>query len=153
MGSSGLLRNLVCALARVVLSRLDLDAVFLGGGRDESAYAMRLPVSGLHNLGEGGTLGAGDHPQNLRAFAFGTRGGGLAGGLGGLGFGAPLGTLGAFLGLWRAFLLAGALLRGGLLRCNVRALCRNGGGFVGSRCFCGHHVFGFLFCALFAQDD
>src|ERR1035438_7406685 len=40
-------------------------------------------------------------------------------------------ALGALLGFGRALLLAGTLLRGGLLRRDLRALCRNGGGFVG----------------------
>ena len=50
-------------------------------------------------------------------------------------FGAAFGLLGGFLrallGLGRALLLAGSLLRGGLLRRDLRALFRNGGGFGG----------------------
>ena len=153
VGSHALLRNLVSALARVTFRRLDLDAVLLAGGRDEAPDAVRLPVGRLHDLGESGALRAGDHVQDLRALALGTRdgsllGGGLAGGLGGLlaalraclgcllrrgglGFGSLLGAVGGFLALGRALLLAGGFLGGGLVRRDVRALCRNGGGFVG----------------------
>jgi len=81
------------------------------------------------------------------AFFGARRGGLLAGGFGGLlaglGFllrrgGLGLTALGGFPAFGRALLLAGALLRGGLLRRALRALCRNGGGYVVG--FCVRHV-------------
>jgi hypothetical protein len=50
-----------------------------------------------------------------------------------------LATVAVFLAFGVPF-LAGSLLGGGLLRRDVRALFRNGGGFVGSGGFCGRHV-------------
>jgi hypothetical protein len=47
------------------------------------------------------------------------------------------------------FWLAPFFLRGHLLRRNVRALRRNGGGFVGSVGFCGRHVCGYPFLRRF----
>jgi hypothetical protein len=45
------------------------------------------------------------------------------------------------------------LLRGGLLRRDVRALCRNGGGLFGGGGFCGRHGDVGPFCARSAHDD
>src|SRR5882724_1666168 len=116
--------------------------MLLGGGGDETPDAVRLPICGAHDLGEGRALGPSDHFDDLRALALGARRAGVlrAGGLGGLfaglGFlfrrgGLGFGALGGFLALGRALLLAGALLRGGLLWLDVRALFRNGGGLGG----------------------
>ncbi len=77
VGWYALLRNLVSPLARVVLRGLDLNAVLLGGGRDEPPDAVRLPIGSLHNFRESGTLRAGDHVQDFRALALGARAGGL----------------------------------------------------------------------------
>src|ERR1019366_7836073 len=93
----------------------------------------------------GCALGAGDHLQHLRAFALRARPGGLgAWGLGGLGFLLGFGRLGLALGgllaRGRALLLGGNLLRGGLLRRALRALCRHGGGVVGGFGFCVLHI-------------
>jgi len=66
----------------------------------------------------------------------------------GLGFGSLVGILGPFLGLGRALLLAGGFLRGGFLPRDVRALCRNGGGFFGGVGFWGRHLCGYPFLCL-----
>jgi hypothetical protein len=153
-GSRGLLPNAVCTFTGIVRHRLDFNAVLLTRGRDEAPDAVRLP--GVHDLGERGTLGAGDHLQDLRALALGAGEGGLAFAIAGLlaglparfgsflrrsglGFGSLLGTVGSFG--W------------GLLRRVVRALCGNGGGFVSSVGFRGYHVPGYLFLRLVGADD
>ena len=116
------------------------------GTTDEAADAVRLPGRGVHDLGERGALGPLDQGKDgsglaaladapsLRLRGFLGRFGGLfgRGRLLGLGCGGGLGfaALGAFLALGRALLGAGPLLRGGFLRRNVRALCRNVGGAV-----------------------
>jgi hypothetical protein len=155
-GASFLSGYLVNPVAYFVLRRFDIDAVFFCGGRDESPHAVRLPVGRFNDLGECGTLRPGDYLKDLRALAGGTRCPGTAFGPGGIfvglcpyigllwcgGFGFRLGTLGGFLGLEGALLLAGGLLRVGLLRRDVRALCRNGG-VVGSVGFCGRHLCGY----------
>jgi hypothetical protein len=87
------------------------------------------------------TLGLGGFLAGLRAFVGRLRRG--------LGFGPLLGTLGGFLGLGRAIPLAGSLLGGSLLRRDVRALCRNGDGFVGGVGFWGCHSGEYLFLRLF----
>ena len=56
-GSGGLLPTAVRALARVVLGGLNPDAVLLGVGRYEAPDAVRLPIGGLHDLGEQMHLG------------------------------------------------------------------------------------------------
>src|SRR5688572_15565391 len=53
-----LLGDLVNAIAGFVFRRLDLDALLLGDGGDESSDAVCLPAGSLHDLGEGGSLGA-----------------------------------------------------------------------------------------------
>jgi len=137
-----LLGDLVDAIAGFVLSGFDFDPLLLAGGGDEAAHAVGLPLNGLHDLGKGGTFSASDHFDDLRALAFGTRGGGLLGD-GGLASrlarlacflrrgGPGLAALGGFLGLGRALLPGGGFLRGGLLGRDVRALFPNGGGCVG----------------------
>jgi hypothetical protein len=52
------------------------------------------------------------------------------------------------LTLGAPFFWLGGLLRGSLLRRDVPALCRNGGGFVGSAGFCGRHMFCYPFLRL-----
>src|ERR1019366_8174783 len=67
------------------------------------------------------------------------------------GVAATVGTFGALRGFGRALLLAGTLLRGGLLRRDGRALCRNGGGCVGGfvvRFFVVHGCVGYPFLRL-----
>jgi hypothetical protein len=51
-----LLPNLVYAIAGLGLGGLDLEAVLLGGGREETTHAVGLPISGL--LFQQGTLNA-----------------------------------------------------------------------------------------------
>src|ERR1019366_3125329 len=62
-----------------------------------------------------------------------------------------LGTFGTLLALGRALLLAGSLLRGGLLRRDGRALFRNGGGFGGVGFCVLHGAYPFGGCS--AHDD
>src|ERR1700682_2330975 len=86
-----LLPNLVYAIARLGLRGLDLEAVLLGGGREETPDRMFLPIRGFHDLGQGRPLGPPDQFQDLRALALGRRAGflGLGGRFGllaGLGF-------------------------------------------------------------------
>src|ERR1022692_3696415 len=105
-----LLRDLVSALAGLVLSGLDLERVLLGGCGEESPNAVRLPVGRLHDLGQGRSLGPSDQRQDLRAFALG------AGRAGFLGAGGPVSLLGPLGG-------CGRLLRGGCLLGRL-GLCR-----------------------------
>src|ERR1700674_859176 len=142
-GTKILLRDPVGALSGLALGGFDLDAVLLGGGGDEAADAVGLPLGGLHDLGKRGAFGASDHLQDLRALALGARGAGPPGGGGGLGGlfarlrgllrrgGLGVGALGSFPALGRALLPGSAFPRGGLLRRDVRAPFRNGGGCVG----------------------
>src|ERR1700674_2842554 len=60
-GNRSLLRDLVGALSGLALRGLDLAAVLLGGGGDEAADAVSLPLGGLHDLGKRGAFGASDH--------------------------------------------------------------------------------------------
>ena len=97
---------------------------------------MRLPIRGLHDLGQGCSLGPSYQRQYLRTLAFGARcafgflgAAGLASLLAGFGFllsrGLRFTALGGFVALGRTLFLAGALLRGSPLRRDVRALFRN----------------------------
>src|ERR1035438_7666601 len=52
-----------------------------------------------------------------------------------------------------AVLRAGSLLRGGLLRRNVRALFRNGGGGFGGCCVLGGHLRSISFCGDYRGQD
>jgi hypothetical protein len=113
---------------RLGLRGLDLEAV--------------LPIPRLLNLGESRPLRPADQFQDLRALALGARRAGFLG-VGGFGFFAGLGlllrregrgfALSAFLGFGRALLLAGALLRGGFLRRDVRDVFRDTGGVFGNK--------------------
>src|SRR6266567_535609 len=51
----------------------NLEAVLLGGGREEAPHAVRLQIRGLLNLGQGCSLGAFNQGQNLRALALSAR--------------------------------------------------------------------------------
>src|SRR5208283_635143 len=87
-----LLRDTVGPLARFGPGGLDLQPALLGGGREEAAHAVRLPIRGLHDLGQGRALGPSDQRQDLRPLAVGARRGvflgmgGLSGLFVGLGF-------------------------------------------------------------------
>jgi hypothetical protein len=70
-----------------------------------------------------------------------------------LAFAAPLGSLGGFLSLGRGLLLASVLAGEGLLRRDVRALCRNGGGLSVALVSAVVICVGILFCAGSAHDD
>src|ERR1035437_8064704 len=144
-----LLADLVCPLARLVLGGLDREAHFLGEvSADEAPDAVVLPVRGLGDLGHRRALGAAQEVQDDALFRELARHLGLLH-FGGLlasdlllglllrrGLGLLRGFLRALVGLGRAPLLAGSLLRDGLLRRDGRALFRNGGGFGG---FCVLH--------------
>jgi hypothetical protein len=149
-----LLLDLVYAIAGFGLGRLDLEAVLLGGGRQKAPDRVFLPIRGFHDLGEAGSFGPADQRQDFRALALGARRAGVlgVGGFGGLLAGLSfllrrgLGfAFGSFLALGRALLRAGTLLQGGLLRRNVLALFRDGGGVFGCSAFCVHS--GESFCA------
>ena len=101
---SGLLLDLVDAVASFGLRGLDLEAVLLGGGGEEAADAVRLPVGSLLDLGQGRALGPSDQFENLCALALGARGAGVLGGLRGL-----LGRLAGFVGAAALAPLAGFL--------------------------------------------
>jgi hypothetical protein len=121
--------DLINPIPRLSLRGLDLEAVLLGGGRKKTTDRMFLPIRGFHDLGQGRSLGPPDQFQDLCARALGARRAGFLGlgGFGlpaGLGFLLRFGGLSAFLGFGRALLLAGPLLRGRLLRRDVRALFR-----------------------------
>jgi hypothetical protein len=128
--------------------------VLLGGCGEEPPDAVGLPIRGLHDLGQGRSLGPADQRQYFRALALGAwcagffDAGGLSHLLAGRGFllgrGLRFSTLGGVLALGRALLLAGTLLQGGLLRRDCRALFRNGGGCGGGFCVlhCGLCPFG-----------
>jgi len=60
-----LLCDLVRALARGVLGRLDHLASFAAQKADESTHRMQLPARGGHDLGQGRTLGALHHRDHL----------------------------------------------------------------------------------------
>jgi hypothetical protein len=148
-----LLLNLVYAIARLCLRGLDLEAVLLGGGREEAPDRMFLPIRGFHDLGQGHPLGPANQRQDFRALALSAGRAGFLG-MGGFGLLAGLGlllrrgfgfaALGGFLPLGRTLLLGGTLLRGGLLRRNVRALFRDSGGVFGCSGFCVRHSGEFL---------
>ena len=97
-------------------------------------FGERGALGPLDQGKDGSGLAALADAPSLRLRGFLGRFGGLfgRGRLLGLGCGGGLGfaALGAFLALGRALLGAGPLLRGGFLRRNVRALCRNVGGAV-----------------------
>ena len=56
------------------------NTVLLAGGRDEARTLCACQPVAFDDLREGGTFGAGDHLQDLRALALRARGGGLIGG-------------------------------------------------------------------------
>jgi hypothetical protein len=125
-----MLLDLIYAIAGLGLRGLDLEAVPLGGSREEAPDRMFLRIRGFHDLGQGRPLGPSDQFQDLCALALGARRAGFlgVGGFGllaGPGFLLP-GVLGfalGFLALGCALLQGGSsLLRGGLSRRNVRAL-------------------------------
>src|ERR1035437_9951524 len=147
-----LLGNPIATLASLVLGGLDREAHLLGEvSADEAPDAVVLPVGGLGDLGHRRALRAAQEVQDDALFRELARHLGLfhfcgllAGDLGlGLLLRRGLGLLGGFLralvGLGRVLLLAGSLLRGGLLRRDLRALFRNGGGFGGVGGFCVLH--------------
>ena len=74
------------AIGSVRLSGLNLEPVLFGGSGEEAADTVGLPVRGLLNLGQAGTLGPANQFQDLRAFALGARLAGFldSGGLRGL---------------------------------------------------------------------
>src|SRR5262249_1973449 len=120
--------DLILPLAGVVLRRLDLNAPLLPGGGEEPADAVRLPIGGVHDLGQRSGLWASDQFQDLRALALGA---GRSGFLVGSRFRSLLRRLGwllrgrfdglrAFLGLGCVLLATSTLLRGGLGRPNRR---------------------------------
>ena len=112
---------------------------------------MGLPGRGFHNLGECGALGplnqGKDHSSlaalagalRLRLRGLLGRFGGLRGRGSFLGCGLGFAALGTFLAFGRALLRAGRFLQGSLLRRNVCALFRNGGGLFGGGVFCVRH--------------
>src|ERR1035437_1806749 len=116
------------------------------GSGEEAPERMRLPAGGLHQFLQGGAVGAFEQVQDLGGlaaladtFSFGRFG--FLGRLGGLlvlgrRCGLGLAALTAFAAPRRALLRAGSLLRGALLRRDVRARFRNGGGGVGCGGFC-----------------
>src|SRR6476660_9391961 len=68
-----LLLRLVDAVSGVRLRGLDLQPVLFGGGRQKAPDAMGLPIRGLLNFGQAGTLGPPDQFQYLRGLALGAR--------------------------------------------------------------------------------
>src|SRR5260370_23342698 len=56
-----LFADLVRPLARGVLRRLDLLPSLAALDADETAYCVRLPACGFHDLGKGGALGGRHH--------------------------------------------------------------------------------------------
>src|ERR1017187_3238507 len=157
-----LLVDAVRAVALVGLEGLDAESGLLHRAGHEAADCVFLPAHLVHDLLQGRAVLAlehGDHLGGLAALA-GTLSLGLRGPLGdfggflargrllGLGGRVSLGlaALGAFLAFGRGLLGAGTLLQGGLLRRNVRALCRNGGGVFGGFCVLGGHFRLISFC-------
>ena len=69
--------------------------MLLGGGREKAPDAVRLPIRGLLDLGQGRPLGPPDHFQDLGPLALGARRAGVLG-RGGLASFFP--TLAAFFG-------------------------------------------------------
>jgi hypothetical protein len=92
-----LLLDLVYAIAGLGLCGLDLDAVLLGGGREEAPDAVRLPIRGLLDFSEASPLGPPNHFQDYRALALGARRAGFLG-VGGFGLLPGLGSLPGGLG-------------------------------------------------------
>ena len=78
---------MVYAIAGLGLRGLDLEAVLLGGGREEAPNRMFLPIRGFHDLGNGRPFGPPDQFQNPCALPLGAR---LAGFLSMGGFGSLL---------------------------------------------------------------
>jgi hypothetical protein len=147
LAAAELLGYCVDALAGLCLRRFDLEIVLLGGGGQKAPHAVGLPVGRLHDLGEGGAFGPCDHRQDFGTLMPSARG---AVALAASRLADFLPALASFLGValafppLAAFWLLGApflwlawVLRGGLLRRDVRALFRNGSGCVG---FCVGHV-------------
>ena len=64
--------DLINPIPRLSLRGFDLEAVLLGGGREEAPHAVGLPRSCFHNLGQGRPFG----PPDLSGLGF------LLGGLG-----------------------------------------------------------------------
>src|ERR1700682_6488480 len=62
-----LLPNLVYAIARLGLRGLDLEAVLLGGGREEAPDRMFLPIRSFSDLDQDRSLGPPDQFQDLCA--------------------------------------------------------------------------------------
>jgi hypothetical protein len=147
-GGRSLLGDTVDAVAALVLRRFDLDALLLGGGREIAPHAVGLPGDRLHDLGQGSPLSPSNHRQNFRALALGARRtaffrtGQFRSFLADLRFllrrgGIGLTTFGGFPAPRRTLLPGGGLLRGSLLRRDVRALFGNGGGRVS---LCTGHI-------------
>ena len=63
------LLDLVDPIADLGLRGLDVDVVLFAGGGDEAAHAVRLPIRGRPDLGQGGALGASDQLQDPRTRA------------------------------------------------------------------------------------
>jgi len=57
-----LLLDLVDPIAGLVLRGLDVDVVLFAGGGDEAAHAVRLPIRGRPDLGQGRALGVQSAP-------------------------------------------------------------------------------------------
>jgi hypothetical protein len=98
--------DLVYAIAGLGLRGLDLEAVLLGGGREEAPDRMFLPIRGFHNLGQARPLGPPDQPQDLCALALGARRAGFLS-LGGFSAFLPALTSSARLWLCRPWRLSG----------------------------------------------